>query len=311
MRSVVERILNIQYDNYTVFGRNAADIEFARLDQQQEHESFVRETVDIVEQEANTWEFAAQLDVAAGERLTQINRLLQDVMTAKTVGIAKFRRVFTDEQLEAYEQSLQQPITVAEIMYADDKPDELTHYNKMLREADFMNNKYESMTTSTSVRRATSNHGTLSRTQSKAESLYENALQHLEICIGEGSNSTQQELMRWLDRDVDFGYDRNGAINPEQRNVDPSAEGVPRVKGSTSQFATPDAAMPKMNVHKKREQRMLEALLTVAVAIAYEPEQLTAAQIEEQQKIVEAVKAQRAKSSSVSKLIEKLNSERD
>ena len=69
--------------------------------------------------------------------------------------------------------------------------------------------------------------------------------------------------------------------------------------------------MPKMNVHKKREQRMLEALLTVAVAIAYEPEQLTAAQIEEQQKIVEAVKAQRAKSSSVSKLIEELNSERD
>ena len=232
-------------------------------------------------------------------------------MTAKTVGIAKLRRVFTDEQLEAYEQSLQQPITVAEIMYADDKPAELTHYNKLLREADFMNNKYESMTTSTSVRRATSNHGTLSRTQSKAESLYENALQHLEICIGEGSNSTQQELMRWLDRDVDFGYDRNGAINPEQRNVDPSAEGVPRVKGSTSQFATPDAAMPKMNVHKKREQRMLEALLTVAVAIAYEPEQLTAAQIEEQQKIVEAVKARRAKSSSVSKLIEKLNSERD
>ena len=56
-----------------MFGRNAADIEFARLDQQQEHESFVRETVDIVEQEANTWEFAAQLDVAAGERLTQIN----------------------------------------------------------------------------------------------------------------------------------------------------------------------------------------------------------------------------------------------
>ena len=175
LRSVVERILNIQYDNYTVFGRNAADIEFARLDQQQEHESFVRETVDIVEQEANTWEFAAQLDVAAGERLTQINRLLQDVMTAKTVGIAKLRRVFTDEQLEAYEQSLQQPIMVAEIMYADDKPAELTHYNKMLREADFMNSKYESMRSSNSVRRATSNHGALSRTQSKAESLYENA----------------------------------------------------------------------------------------------------------------------------------------
>ena len=311
LRSVVARILNIHYDNYTVFGRNAADIEFARLDQQQEHESFVRETVDIVEQEANTWKFAAQLDVAAGERLTQINRLLQDVMTEKTVGIAKLRRVFTDEQLEAYEQSLQQPITVAEIMYADDKPDELTHYNKMLREADFMNSKYESMRSSNSVRRATSNHGALKKIYNKSETLYELAMEHLEECIGNGATARQEELMRWLDRDVDFGYESNGIINPDRRNVEPSAECVPRVKGSTSQFATLDAALPKMSVRKKHEQRMLEALLTAAVAIAYEPEQLTAAQIEEQQKIVEAVKAQRAKSSSVSKLIEELNSERE
>jgi len=294
-----------------VFGRNAADIEFARLDQQQEHESFVRETVDIVEQEADSWEFAAQLDAAAGERLMQINCLMQDVMTAKTVGIAKLRRVFTDEQLAAYEQSLQQPITIDEVVYADGKPAELTHYNKMLREADFMNNKYESMSTSTSVRRATSNQGALSRTQSKAESLYEDALQHLENCIGTGSNSKQQELMQWLDRNVDFGYDRNGVINPERRNVEPSAEGVPRAKGSTSQFATLDAALPKMNVHKKREQRMLEALLTAAVAIAYEPEKLTAAQIEEQQKLKEKVAARMAKTGSVSELIKRLNFERD
>ena len=294
-----------------MFGRNAADIEFARLDQQQEHESFVRETVDIVEQEADSWEFATQLNVAAGERLMHINCLLQDVMTAKTVGIAKLRRVLTDEQLAAYEQSLQQPITFDEVIYADGKPAELTHYNKMLREADFMNNKYESMSTSTSVRRATSNHGALNRTQSKAESLYEDALQHLENCIGTGSNSKQQELMQWLDRDVDFGYDRNGIINPERRNVEPSAEGVPRVKGSTSQFATLDAALPKMNVRKKREQRMLEALLTAAVSIAYEPEKLTAAQIEAQQKLDEKVKARMAKSRSVSKMIQKLNFERD
>jgi hypothetical protein len=311
LRSVVARILNIQYDNYTVFGRNAADIEFARLDQQQEHESFVRETVDIVEQEADSWEFAAQLNVAAGERLTQINCLLQDVMTAKTVGIAKLRRVFTDEQLAAYEQSLQQPITFDEVNYADGKPAELTHYNKMLREADFMYNKYESMSRSSSVRRATSNHGALKKIYNKSETLYELALEYLEECIGHGATSRQQELLRWLDRDVDFGYERNGVVNHDRRNVTGTAESIPRVKGSKSEHASLDAALPKMNVHKKREQRMLEALLTAAVAIAYEPEKLTDAQIEEQQKLKEKVAARMAKSRSVSKMIQKLNFERD
>ena len=294
-----------------MFGRNAADIEFARLDQQQEHESFVRETVDIVEQEADSWEFAAQLNVAAGERLMQINCLMQDVMTAKTVGIAKLRRVFTDEQLAAYEQSLQQPITFDEVNYADGKPAELTHYNKMLREADFMYNKYESMSRSSSVRRATSNHGALKKIYNKSETLYELALEHLEECIGHGATSRQQELLRWLDRDVDFGYESNGAINPNRRNVTGTAESIPRVKGSKSEHATLDAVLPKMNVHKKREQRMLEALLTAAVAIAYEPEKLTAAQIEEQQKLNEKVKARMAKTGSVSKMIQKLNFERD
>ena len=56
---------------------------------------------------------------------------------------------------------------------------------------------------------------------------------------------------------------------------------------------------------------MLEALLTAAVAIAYEPEKLTAAQIEEQQKLNEKVKARMAKTGSVSKMIQKLNFERD
>ena len=294
-----------------MFGRNAADIEFARLDQQQEHESFVRETVDIVEQEADTWQFAAQLDVAAGERLTQINCLLQDVMTAKTVGIAKLRRVFTDEQLAAYEQSLQQPITIDEVVYADGKPAELTHYNKMLREADFMYNKYESMRSSNSIRRATSNHGALKKIYNKSETLYELALEHLEECIGHAATSRQQELLRWLDRDVDFGYESNGAINPNRRNVTGTAESIPRVKGSKSEHATLDAVLPKMNVHKKREQRMLEALLTAAVAIAYEPEKLTAAQIEEQQKLKEKVAVRMAKTGSVSELIKRLNFERD
>ena len=54
-------------------------------------------------------------------------------------------------------------------------------------------------------------------------------------------------------------------------NLGIDADGVPRVRGSSSPHAQ-DAGLPKLSVRLKREQRVLENLLRAAVACAYVPE---------------------------------------
>ena len=306
------RILNIEYENYEVFGKTAEDDALVRTALQQQHESTVRDTVDTVEQEAKTWTFVARLSDAEGARLQQINTLMQDVMVKRQVRTEQLRRVFTDEQFAAYEHSLEQPITLQEVLYADGTPTELKRYNRLLRDADFVFSKYERYSSMRRTGRAKNFRAdTVTKTYQQSERLYEQAVMYLEECIGVAAGERRQELLRWLDRDVDFGYDTKGVVDPNRRNIGIDAHSVPRVKGSTSHYATPDAALPEMSVRKKREQRLLEALLTAAVGIAYEPEKISAAQLDEEQRRSAEIRARIAKKGTVEDWVKTMYPERD
>jgi hypothetical protein len=263
LRPAVERILNIRYANYEVFGKTAEDDAIVRRSRQQEHDEYVRETADAVENAAKAWEFAAGMTADDCSRLKTITQLLTSCINAKPVSIAQLRQALTAAELAAFDASLHEPIVMAEVLYADGVPDELKRYNIKLRDADFTYHKYEKMNGRQSVGRAKYKHDTLKNTYNKSEHLYERALEYLEEQIGIAARDNRQdEVLRWLDRDVDFSTSGKLGINADQ---------VPRVKGSRSHYAQ-DSALPKMSKRLKREQRMLEALLAAADAIVYMPE---------------------------------------
>jgi hypothetical protein len=259
----VQRILNIEYENYEVFGKTAQDDAIVRSSRQHGHLAYVQEQSDIVELAEKSWEFVPAMTTDDSSRLASINQLLTNLLNVKPVRLVQLRKVLTVAQLAAFKASLRTPISKVELLYADGVPDALKRYNGKLRDADFANNKFEKVSAFKRPRGSQSKHNT-NNTRYEAERLYEAALEYLSEQLEAAEQSkTQDTLLRWLDRDVVFG---------EHGNVSPDVDGVPRVKGSRSHSATMDAALPKMLKRLKREQRILEALLTAAVAIAYVPE---------------------------------------
>ena len=295
----VQRILDIEYENYEVFGKTAQDDAIVRSSQQLEHLAYVQEQADIVDAAAKSWEFATVMTAEDSNTLTRVNQMLTNVLNAKPVHLVQLRKALTAEQIAAFKESLRTPISMAEILYADGVPDELKRYNVKLRLADFANNKFEKVSTLKRMRGNQSKHNTSSNTRYEAERLYELALEYLQeqLTVAE-QNRTQDYILRWLDRSVVFG---------EYGNVSPDVDGVPRVKGSRSHYAQ-DAALPKMLKRLKREQRIVEALLTAAVAIAYVPERVDEA---EQQRNEDNVRANIAKRITVGEMLRNLNPERD
>ena len=299
LHSVVSKILSIEYVNYEVFGKTAEDDAIERRNRQHEHEKFVLEVAHIVEREAKGWEFTPVLTTDEYKRLKLINQLLTNALNAAPVRLEKLRKALTASELTAYEESLLEPVNQAEVFYAGDFPHELKDYNKKLSAADFIYHKYEKMVGLMGAGRATYKYEVTTKTINQSEKLYENALEYLQEKIDVAArDNRQEELLRWLDRDVEFG---------EHGNVSPDTHSVPRVKGSRSHYAQ-DSALPKMGVHMKRKQRILEALLTAAGTIAYVPEVVDTA---EQQRNETQMKARMARMRAAADRFGNLNPERD
>ena len=296
----VQRILDIEYENYEVFGKTAQDDAIVRSSRQHEHLAYVQEQSDIVELAAKSWELAPAITTEDSNTLARVNQLLTNLLNRKPVHLEQLRKVFTAAQLTEFKASLRTPISAAEVLYADGVPDELKRYNIKLRDADFQYNRYEKMAGLKSIGRAKYKHDTLSRTYNKSEHLYENALQFLQeqMELSE-QNREGDRLRRWLDRDIDF-------TTAGKLSID--VDGVPRVKGSRSHSATIDAALPKMLKRLKREQRIVEALLTAAVTIAYVPERVDETQ---QQSDVELTQKLLIKRKLFAAQLAQLNAERD
>jgi hypothetical protein len=296
----VQRILDIEYENYEVFGKTAVDDAIVRSSRQHEHLAYVQEQSDIVELAAKSWQFVTVMTADDSNTLARVNQLLTNLLNRKPVHLVQLRKVLTAAQLAAFKASLRTPISTLEILYADGVPDELKRYNVKLRDADFANNKFEKVSALKRLRGTQSKYSTTGNTRHQAEHLYELALEYLsEQLEAAEQNKTQDTLLRWLDRDVRFG---------EHGNVSPDVDGVPRVKGSRSHSATIDAALPKMGVRLKREQRILEALLTAAVTIAYVPEVVDVA---EQQSEAEMARKLAIKRKLFAAQLAEINAERD
>jgi hypothetical protein len=271
VRGVVERMLEVENINYsiptrfdpatgTVVDENSLNIP---IDFEAEQQAADRLVADEVVAAVMTWQFKQELTADEYSRLTLLNKLLSQQLSGKTVGKGAIERALTEDEYADYEVSLTQPATIAEVMYADGVPDVLTGYNIKLREADFLYNKYEKMNGLRGNGRARFTSDSLRRTNQRAQHLYERALEYLQEQIDVATRDRwQDELLRWLDRDVDFSV--AGKLSCD-------AYGVPRVKGSRSHHAQ-DAGLPKLSVRLKREQRVLENLLRAAVTCAYVPE---------------------------------------
>ena len=272
--AVIVKILNIEYANYSVFGKTAADDAIVREMRQAEHDAYIQNEYATATALEQAWKFAETLSGGDVWLLEQINQLLRDAMYAKPVYVGKLRRVLSAQQMETYRASLREPLDPAEVLYADGVPDVLKTYNKKLRDADLVYNKFERLSSKKQTTSVTSiKHDTIKKTYNQSENLYERAVLYLEEMFDVAPIQEQQEILRWLDRDVDFGYDANGQVNPDKRNVGIDNESVPRVKGSRSHHATLNAALPKMSKRLKRQQIVLQELLAAAVALAYVPEQ--------------------------------------
>lgn len=217
------------------------------------------EVVGVVQ----TWQFKDELTADEYHRLLRLNKLLVQQLSGKSVSRSTIKRSLTHAEFADYENSLTQPVSIAEVMYADGVPDVLKRYNLMLRDADFTFGRYEKM--SGLLRNASANfkQQSIQNTYYKSEHLYERALEYLQEQIGIAERDSKQgELMHWFDRDIDFTVAGNIGID---------VDSMPRVKGSVSHYAQ-DAGLPKLSVRLKREQRLLENLLRAAVACAYVPE---------------------------------------
>lgn len=264
-------MLAVEYINYsiprrfdpatdTVVDENSLNVP---IDFEAEQRAADKLVADEVVAAVMTWQFKQELTADEHTRLTLLNKLLAQQLRGKTVGKGAIERALTEDEYADYESSLTQPVTMTEVMYADGVPDVLKRYNVKLRDADFQSNKYEKMNGLRGIGKAKYKTDSLRRTNQRSEHLYERALEYLQEQIDVATRDRRQdELLRWLDRDVDFSTDGNLSID---------ADGVPRVKGSQSPHAQ-DAGLPKLSVRLKREQRVLENLLRAAVACAYVPE---------------------------------------
>lgn len=271
VRGVVERMLEVENINYsiptrfdpatdTVVDENSLNIPIDFEAEQRAADKLVAEEVVAA---VMTWQFKQELTADEHSRLTLLNKLLAQQLRGKTVSIKQIKQALTEVEYADYESSLTQPVTMAEVLYADGVPDVLKRYNVKLRDADFQYNKYEKMNGLRGTGKAKYKTDSLRRTNQRAQHLYERALEYLQEQIDVATRDRwQDELLRWLDRDVDFSTAGKLSID---------ADGVPRVKGSRSHHAQ-DAGLPKLSVRLKREQRVLENLLRAAVACAYVPE---------------------------------------
>lgn len=195
------------------------------------------------------------------KRLTGINAAFMRALHGKTVSIGQLRRVLTASEFAQFQSDVILDQHPSEIKFGEGMPGELKAYNIMVRDADFMNARYESMSGKASVGKAKYAHGTLTRFSTKAESLYESALERLEEIYSVASPYERYQLDTWMDREIDFerGVERKIGIEPET---------IPRVRGSRSSNAL-DSGLPKLSKRLKQQECALTALVYACCDIAF------------------------------------------
>lgn len=192
-------------------------------------------------------------------KLGRINSLFEKLLGGSSVSNQQLQSVIGGEWLHTYQNRLNEIRHNEELIYADGMPVELKRYNEILNQADFTFGRAERMAAKLE-RGWKYKRETISRAYTKAESLYERALEDLEETFGCADDADAlHKLNAWMDRDIDFST--NGLLSMDQ-------DGIPRVRGSKSGYAQ-DAGLPKLSKRLKREESMLMTLLEIACEIAF------------------------------------------
>ena len=206
--------------------------------------------------------FAEIHDTSALNKLQKLIVQLEILLAGKNVSDKRMQAVMTAEEYAEYVASLDMLMHQSEIEYGDGMPSELKDYKAKLQKADFQNNKFEKMHGEKEFGKKNYTSATITKMSSRAESLYEDALERLGEIWSAASPAEQYELQKWMDREIDFDKGTDSTINAE-------AGGVPRVRGSKSGHAL-DSGLPKLSKRLKRKECQLQALRTAACAIAFE-----------------------------------------
>ncbi len=210
--------------------------------------------------------FLTQSDV---HRLSEVNKIFSSFLMDGKLSVSQLRRVLTKQKLSEYETAVQTTERVEEALYGEGVPRQLHSYNLLLRKADFLWGRIESMPLQGSLKYK---YGAAGRVEDKAVSLYEDALTSLEEIFSSAAPHEHEMLRAWLDRPIDF---------TSKTAIDTSPAGMPRVRGSQSMYAL-DAQLPKLSKRAKRIECGLKALVEVAFELAFQFPQVAVDEVDEE-----------------------------
>jgi len=267
---ISKRIDDLQYENYNiptlVHGHRVLVMRESRGEMSSRGYEFDEsDYVDariVAEYTEEPQVFAEIQDASALNKLHKLIVQLEMILAGKNVSDKRMQAVMTAEEYAEYVASLDIVMHNSEIDYGDGMPSELKKYKAKLQMADFQNNKFEKMSGEKEFGKKNHSSATLTKMSSRAEGLYEDALERLGEIWSAASPAEQYELQKWMDREIDIDKGTDSTINAE-------AGGVPRVRGSKSGHAL-DSGLPKLSKRLKRKECQLQALRTAACAIAFE-----------------------------------------
>ena len=211
--------------------------------------------------DASHFTFKDITDNAKLKQLQQINMLLDLIINKRIVRLQNLRNIVGAVKYEQYEEYLTADLHDCEIRYSNGMPSELKKYNLMLRNADFLTNKYEKMADMERVGLRKYKNGTTTKTYNKSEEAYELALEKLQEIFSMAQGAERAELDFWMDRPIDFEQSTDTTIGID-------AVSIPRVRGSKSKNAL-DSGLPKLSKRLKRELCALYVLLETVCDIAF------------------------------------------
>ena len=226
-------------------------------------------------------EFNATLSIEQVGRLHKINELLRQFVYGHSVTDKQLKSVLDAEQYSEYINALTKQQHLSEITYGDGEPSTLRAYKAWVKQGDFEYNKYERMSSARSSGRAKYKSQTIDRVYNKSDGFFERALECLEELWSVSSGYEQDQLQKWMDRDIDFdaGMERKIGIGPVL---------IPRVRGSKSMNAL-DSGLPKLSKRLKRKECQLLALRDAAWNLAFKPEEEAEVSAEDALKLRERI----------------------
>jgi len=194
------------------------------------------------------------------DRLTYIYEQLKKLVANNPVSDKLMHVALTEDQMQAYLDSIETPVHASEIMYGDGMPDELHEYNIMLRKADFQYNKFENMSLQ-KVRGKKFQYETVANEYNKSDGFYEKVVEKLREIWDTASPSHRYRLQCWFDREIDFDKGNDTKISID-------CDSIARVRGSRSKKAQ-DSGLPKLSKRLKRKECQLIALRDAVIDIVF------------------------------------------